>query len=215
MAGPGKGNVDELLAASFKELALLQPIEKITIKEITDKAGVIRPTFYNHFQDKYELLEWIIRKETLDPIKPLVQAGMIDEALLLIFTALERDKEFYMKASRLEGQNSFGSIVQGCIQKLLLDIMKDHKMFLTPKNLWITPEHIAEYYAQSMCYVVMSWIKSGMAVTPREIVDIYNYIITHSMQEVLAVSYTHLDIKDPKGEYVCFPKECVWFMDVS
>ena len=60
MTNQGKNAVDTLLAESFKELTLKQPIEKITIKEITDKAGVIRPTFYNHFQDKYELIEWII-----------------------------------------------------------------------------------------------------------------------------------------------------------
>ena len=63
MTGQGREAVDALLAESFKELALRQPIEKITIKEITDKAGLIRPTFYNHFQDKYELLEWIIMTE--------------------------------------------------------------------------------------------------------------------------------------------------------
>ena len=56
---PQKATVDKLLAESFKELVAVTPVEKITIKEITDKAGVIRPTFYNHFQDKYELLEWI------------------------------------------------------------------------------------------------------------------------------------------------------------
>lgn len=185
MTGQGKGNVDELLAESFKELACIQPIEKITIKEITDKAGVIRPTFYNHFQDKYELLEWIIMKEVLEPMRPLVQAGMLDEALTLVFTSLERDKEFYMKASRLEGQNSFESIVRDCISKVLLEVMKDHSMFRTPKNRWITPEHIAEYYAQSMCYIVMTWIKSNMAIPPKEMVEVYNYIIKHSMQEVL------------------------------
>lgn len=42
-----KGNTDDLLAASFKELLCKAPMEKITIKDITDKAGVIRPTFYN------------------------------------------------------------------------------------------------------------------------------------------------------------------------
>ena len=57
MTGQGKCAIDTLLAESFKELAKKHPIEKITIKEITDLAGVIRPTFYNHFQDKYELLE--------------------------------------------------------------------------------------------------------------------------------------------------------------
>ena len=47
-----KKEVKTLLAESFKELALEKPVEKITIKEITDRAGVIRVTLYNHFQDK-------------------------------------------------------------------------------------------------------------------------------------------------------------------
>ncbi len=60
MSIQSKNAIDLLLSESFKEIAVTKPIEKITIKEITDKAGVIRPTFYNHFQDKYELLEWIV-----------------------------------------------------------------------------------------------------------------------------------------------------------
>lgn len=185
MSGQNKTNIDQLLAESFKELACQRPIEKITIKEITDRAGVIRPTFYNHFQDKYELLEWIIMQEVLSPIKPLIGAGLVDEAILLIFTAILRDQEFYTKASRLEGQNSFESIARDCIRRILLEIMENHSVFHAPKNSWITPEHIAEYYAQSMCYIVMTWIKSNMAVTPQEMVEVYNYIIKHSMQEVL------------------------------
>lgn len=85
MTNQGRNAIDTLLAESLKELTIKQPIEKITIKEITDKAGVIRPTFYNHFQDKYELLEWIIRTELLEPVKPLIQNGMIDQALIIIF----------------------------------------------------------------------------------------------------------------------------------
>ena len=88
MTSQGRNAVDVLLAESLKELTESRPIEKITIKEITDKAGVIRPTFYNHFQDKYELLEWIIMTELLEPVKPLIQNGMIEEALLLLFTSV-------------------------------------------------------------------------------------------------------------------------------
>ena len=43
----------ELLADSFRELVLTTPFSKISIKTITDGAHVIRPTFYNYFQDKY------------------------------------------------------------------------------------------------------------------------------------------------------------------
>ncbi len=47
-------------------------------------------------------------------MEPLIQNGMINEALVLLFGGIERDKEFYTRASRLEGQNSFGSIAQSC-----------------------------------------------------------------------------------------------------
>lgn len=128
MTNNGRNAVDVLLAESFKELVVQQPIDKITIKAITDKAGVIRPTFYNHFQDKYELLEWIITTELLEPAGPLIQNGMIDEALVLIFTSISKEKEFYMRASRLEGQNSFDDIVKGCITNVLLSSFEVHSI---------------------------------------------------------------------------------------
>ena len=45
-----------LLGEKFKELVAKKGFEKLTIKMITDAAGVIRPTFYNYFQDKYEVM---------------------------------------------------------------------------------------------------------------------------------------------------------------
>lgn len=180
-----KETTDLLLAESFKELACQQPIEKITIKAITDRAGVIRPTFYNHFQDKYELLEWIIRTQVLEPTKPLIHAGMIDEALKLIFTSVKKEGEFYQRAVRLEGQNSFEEIIRRCIEDALLEVIHGKEHAGGRRHLWLTPEHIAQYYAQSMCFVVVSWIKSGMTVEPQEIIDIYNYIITRSMMDVI------------------------------
>ena len=54
-----KEDVHTALQESFKNLILKQSFDKITIKMITDGAGLIRPTFYNHYADKYELLEEI------------------------------------------------------------------------------------------------------------------------------------------------------------
>ena len=59
-----------LLAESFKELLIKGSFDKITIKMITDQAGVIRPTFYNYFQDKYEVKTgFIIRKHLKRPVR--------------------------------------------------------------------------------------------------------------------------------------------------
>ena len=160
MTNQGKNAVDTLLAESFKELTLKQPIEKITIKEITDKAGVIRPTFYNHFQDKYELLEWIIMSQIIEPIGPLLQNGMVHEALVLMFTSIEKERDFYSKACKLEGQNSFESIVKSCIKQIILGVIENKVTGKKPIHAWLTPDHLAEYYSQSMCFVAISWIKS-------------------------------------------------------
>ena len=186
MTGQGKCAIDTLLAESFKELAKKHPIEKITIKEITDLAGVIRPTFYNHFQDKYELLEWIITTDLLDPIEPLIQNGMISEGLVLLFTNIEKDSEFYSRAIKLEGQNSFGEIAQSCVEKILLKVIDGVHTGKKQKYSWLTPKRIAEYYAQSMCYVVITWIQSGMTISPKELAEIYDYIIKRSMDDIIA-----------------------------
>lgn len=177
--------LDYLLAESFKELVVKTPIEKITIKEITDLAGVIRPTFYNHFQDKYELLEWIIRTELVEPMEPLIQKGLFNEALLLLFNTALDMKEFCIHAAKMEGQNSFESIVNNCIKEILCtgisSLIKERNF----QHAWITPELIAEYYAQSMTFVIMKWIRSGMIVSPEEMAEIYEYIVSRSLKEII------------------------------
>lgn len=179
--------VDVLLAESFKELACRQPVEKITIKAITDRAGVIRPTFYNHFQDKYELLEWIIKKDIIEPTHPLFQNGMTEQAMHLMLAALERDKEFYCMVVKTQGQNSFASIAQKCIQELLEQLF-DTKLKAAAKKAkskWLTKEHLAAYYAQSLCYLVVNWMQSGMVLPAKEMTDVYIYIMKHSIDDVL------------------------------
>lgn len=185
MTVQGKSAIDTLLAESFKELAMQCSIEKITIKEITDKAGVIRPTFYNHFQDKYELLEWIITSDLLLPIQPLVENRMIKEAMMLLFANIEKERDFYRQAVKLEGQNSFESIAEQSVGRILLEIIENGRKEKVSKFAWLTPELIATYYARDMCYVLINWIKSGFAISADELVEIYQYMMQSSMDDVL------------------------------
>lgn len=180
-----KTDVDKLLMSSFKELVLTVPVEKITIKEITDAAGVIRPTFYNHFQDKYEVIERIVKEEILMPVKPLLENEMIKEAILLIFTNICKDKEFYCHLSFMEGQNSFSTIVKNCVRELLFGFITEKAGNRKFKSAWLTPKLVAEYYAQSMSFVVLEWIASEMPIPPAEVAQIYDYIMTRSMEDIL------------------------------
>ena len=176
---------DQKLADSFKRLACQHPIDKITIQMITDGAGVIRPTFYNHFQDKYNLLEWILVHDILVPVQPMLASGMMNESLWLIFHNILKEKEFYMHVARLEGQNSFESMVEKAISLILSGMLKEQMKGYKLKNRWLTPEHISVYYAKSMTYVLLSWIRSGMELTQEELTDVYGFIISRSLVDLM------------------------------
>ena len=57
------------LAAAFKDLVCQYSFEKVNVSDICDACGVSRKTFYYHFQDKYELAEWIFNTEFIAVLK--------------------------------------------------------------------------------------------------------------------------------------------------
>ena len=48
----------EILTDSFREIAALKSVDKITIQEIVDNCGYSSATFYRYFKDKYDLIAW-------------------------------------------------------------------------------------------------------------------------------------------------------------
>ncbi|MDO4533671.1 MAG: TetR/AcrR family transcriptional regulator [Coriobacteriia bacterium] len=51
--------IDGALSASLLRLLEERPITKITVQDITDGAGLNKRTFYNHFQDKNDLVAFV------------------------------------------------------------------------------------------------------------------------------------------------------------
>ena len=92
-----KDLMDHRLADSLKVLIRQEPLEKITIKQITDDAGVVRPTFYQHFADKYRLVEWILQKELQVPAEPLLMQGEMPDAVLMYAKKVWESGVFYKR----------------------------------------------------------------------------------------------------------------------
>jgi len=65
-----------------------------------------RKSFYYHFKDKYELVNWIFDTEFLDAIhEQEIKTGW--DILSILCRYLYANKEFYRRALKIEGQNSF------------------------------------------------------------------------------------------------------------
>lgn len=180
-----KETTNKLLAESLKQLMHHTAFEKITIKNITDAVGLIRPTFYNHFSDKYELIEWIFYNDIIAHIKALIEENMIQEAILLMLTKMEQDKEFYIKAIRIKGQNSFEGILYKTFYELFLNIFKFNLDESKIHSILITPENLSKYYANGITFIIISWIEDGMRVPAKEVANIYLDLASKSVDDFI------------------------------
>ncbi|MGO3201138.1 MAG: TetR/AcrR family transcriptional regulator, partial [Ruoffia tabacinasalis] len=54
---PRVARTRKAIIESFIQLSERKPFENISVKDITEEALINRATFYNHFLDKYDLME--------------------------------------------------------------------------------------------------------------------------------------------------------------
>lgn len=57
------------LAYALKNLMQTKPLDKITIDELTQLADLNRNTFYYHFADIYDLLDWTFEQDIIIQVK--------------------------------------------------------------------------------------------------------------------------------------------------
>lgn len=88
------------IAAAMKRLMVTKSIGKIRVTEICKEAEIERPTFYYHFQDKYELVAWIFFQD----------ADMTDvlsvESAARSMNRMRQDLLFYRRAYEDSSQNA-------------------------------------------------------------------------------------------------------------
>lgn len=180
-----KAKTEELLIESLKRLALKKSFEKITIRDITDEAGLIRSTFYNHFSDKYALLEAIFYRDVVEPSVSLAEDDLFFEALRLILRNIEKERNFYKRLIRNDPNGNMRRIVVGCFQRLIRSIVERVRPEYTARNEILTPDSIAEYYAVTLIFVMEKWLGQEREISADEVADMLLMMSMKPLSEVL------------------------------
>lgn len=177
-----KAGTKEMLANSLKALMLEHvSFDKITIKDITNRADLIRPTFYNHFQDKYELLEWIFFQDIIMPSYVLIETRMVEEALRLVLVKVRSEKDFLSCAYKVDGQNSFEKMVFNSFYQWSLHLHEScGKTMGEDFPMWARPETISYFYANSMAFLIKMWNKKAYKMTVDEMIEAIEYLSNHT-----------------------------------
>lgn len=82
--------------ASLKNLLLQKPLHKITISDIADDCGINRMTFYYHFKDIYDLVEWSCQEDAAKALAGKKTYETWQQGFEQIFEAVLANKPFIM-----------------------------------------------------------------------------------------------------------------------
>jgi len=111
----------EALAASMKELMAKKNFARISISDICEGCGLNRKSFYYHFKDKYDLMNWIFYTDFIT-----LSTETEFETGWELFTAacyhLYEERSFYYAALQTEGQNSFRDYFKESVRDIVISL---------------------------------------------------------------------------------------------
>ena len=145
-------SMKDMLAQALYLLMEEMPFEKITIKQIGVKAGVIRGTFYNHFYDKYEALEYLTYKLLVSSI----EENNFRIRLKRILEVFQSKKEFFKKCFQIEGQNSFEMMLSNILSEILMNYLEVEEVEF--QNSSLSSQAFVAIHANMIVYVLKNWI---------------------------------------------------------
>ena len=156
------------LVDAFWTLYEETPIEKITVRQITESAGVYRSTFYEYFSDVYAVREFI-EKDILDAYEVLVNKATginsLDEGMALLIDFYSNNAKYLAILWGPHGDQQFLNNVKRIINAKL------RSLFSLPFD---DPEIdiLIEMMLSSVISLLNYWYVHRDKMTIREVIDV-------------------------------------------
>lgn len=153
------------LANAMKDLMAKMPMEKIKISDIVEYCNMNRQSFYYHFKDKYDLVNWIFYTEFVLDIQNKVDEPKWD-LLLIICQFFYNDRAFYSNALRIRGQNSLFEYIHEVFLPIFFYGLEEYFQDET------TQEFCATFYTDAICHTITRWLLEGTKMPPKKLVGL-------------------------------------------
>lgn len=168
------------LAASMKKLMSKSPFSKISVGDICENCGMNRKSFYYHFRDKYDLVNWIFYVdfiERMDWDACRSPWGM----LVALCRHFDAERQFYQNALQVEGQNSFREYFCGMVKPVLVFISNNMVEEENEKK-----DFYIGLFSEGLLEELMYWLREGNGIGPDEFAQDLHRISLGLARRVLA-----------------------------
>lgn len=172
------------LAQSLKHLLLKKPLNKITINDIAEDCGINRMTFYYHFKDIYDLVEWVCMEDARKALDEKKTYDTWQQGFLQIFDAVLENKPFVMNVYRCVHQEQVERYLKPLVDHLILNIIHEESEGITVRD--DDKEFIARLYSYVFIGLMLDWIKGDMQEDPEQIVNRLSILLKGSIADALS-----------------------------
>ena len=163
------------ISASLKNLLKEKSLNKITVQEIADDCGINRQTFYYHFQDIYDLVEWTCIEDTEKVLKENRTYETWQEGFLAVFDLAKKDKIFIDNIYRSVSLEMLEQYLYRLVYPLLKNVVDEKSKGYSVRDE--NKKYIADFYKYAFVGVLLEWVRQDMKESPRDIVERVSKIV--------------------------------------
>ncbi len=172
---------------AFKDLLKEKSFNKITITDIANNCAINRQTFYYHFQDIKDLVEWLCIDEVDNILNKNDECEKWEDKFLMIFKVVLKEKEvvenIYHSVSVEVLRTNLYRLVYPIIYSEIVEESKGKNLREEDKKF------ITDFYKYAFVSIVLDWIDKGMIENPEIIVLKVSNLITGTINHAcLAVN---------------------------
>ena len=171
------------LEQSLKNLLLKKPLTKITINDIAEDCGINRMTFYYHFKDIYDLVEWSCLEDARKALAEKKTYETWQEGFLQIFEAVRENKPFILNVYRCVDQGQVEKYLIPLVDRLIMGVIEEECAGLTVRDE--DKAFIAQVYGYIFIGLMLDWIRDDMREDPETIVGRLATLIRDSIRPAL------------------------------
>lgn len=173
----------EALGAALKQMMAVKPIAKITVKDLVEICGVNRQTFYYHFDDVYDLLEWVFEEDANRYLPHEVIYEHWREDVMVFFEYLYDNSVFalnvYNSNSRLYMLRYLKERLQSCIRSFA--VIASEGLNIDRQDF----EFVVEFYSNGVVGLIAQWLDLGMQLPKVITKERFIQVLDHSVENML------------------------------
>ena len=171
------------LVASLKELLAEKPLDKITVTDRTEHCGVNRMTFYYHFKDIYDLVDWILVEDAAKALEGRQSFETWTEAFLDILHQIQENKVLVLNVYRSVGREQVEQYLYKMLDPMLKDFADRECRDITVQD--DDKQFVVDFYKYALVGVVLEWVRRDMKTDPAVIVERMGRMLQGDMRRAL------------------------------